>query len=233
MIIFDKATITFGNGAKGLDEITFQIDKGEFVVIVGHSGAGKTTLMRTMIKDLLITSGNITVDGDDITKISQKNTPLLRRKIGVVFQDFKAIMDRTVAENILIALDILGLSEDLSQKRLMELISLTGLAGKENMFPIQLSGGELQRVVLARALAPQPKILFADEPTGNLDDETGASIISLLKDINETGTTVLVATHDHHLVKPLHLRTLELDHGKVVKDSGKKELQKKGADDKN
>ena len=219
MIVFDNVTITFGNGSQALVDVSFAIGEGEFVVVEGHSGAGKTSMMRAVIKDLAISSGKIVIEGDDLSKISAKNLPLLRRKVSVIFQDFKLLMDRTIAENIDLALDIIGLDKDLIVKRRHELLELTGLAGKDDYFPVQLSGGEAQRVAIARALSAQPKILFADEPTGNLDAKTGMSIIKLLQDINETGTTVVMATHDLELVKDLKLRRLRLDRGKLVHDS--------------
>lgn len=220
MIVFDNVTIRFGNGTEALSDVSFAIGKGEFVIVEGASGAGKTSIMRSLIKDILPTRGKIVIDGDDTSRISVKNLPLLRRKVGVVFQDFKLLLDRTVAENIDLALDIMGLEKSLIIKRRNELLTLTGLSSKDDYFPIQLSGGELQRVGVARALAPQPKILFADEPTGNLDAKTGLSIIKLLQDINEQGTTVVMATHDLELIKDLRLRRLRLDKGKLIHDSG-------------
>ena len=220
MIVFDQVTIRFGNGTQALSDVSFAIGEGEFVVVEGASGAGKTSLMRSLIKDITPTHGKIVVDGDDLSKISAKNLPLLRRKVGVVFQDFKLLFDRTVAENIDLALDIMGLDKNLITKRRTELLTLTGLSGKEDHFPIQLSGGELQRVGVARALSTQPKVLFADEPTGNLDAKTGLSIIRLLQDIHEQGTTVVMATHDLELIKDLKLRRLRMDKGKLVHDSG-------------
>lgn len=227
MIVFDNVTITFGNGVQGLKDVSFAIGAGEFVIVEGHSGAGKTSLMRAVIKDLPISQGKIVIEGDDLAKISPKNLPLLRRKISVVFQDFKLLMDRTIAENIDLALDIIGLEGELIKKRRNELLDLTGLKGKEDYFPVQLSGGESQRVAIARALASEPKVLFADEPTGNLDAKTGQSIIKLLQDINEQGTTVIMATHDLELVGDLHLRTLRLDHGSLVHDSAQHHHHKK------
>lgn len=230
MLVFENATIRFGNGTLGLDDVSFSIDDREFVVVEGPSGAGKTTLMRAVIRDLPVTSGRVVVDGDEIGEISSRQLPLLRRKVGVVFQDFKLLADRTVAENIDLALDILGLERDLITKRRTELLDLTGLSGYENHFPIQLSGGEVQRVAFARALAPQPKFLFADEPTGNLDARTALAIIKLLQDINEQGTTVVMATHDLELIKDLKIRRIRLDHGKLVHDSGIKHHKKDESD---
>lgn len=219
MIVFDNVTITFGNGACAITDVSFAIGEGEFVVVEGHSGAGKTSMMRAVIKDLPISHGKIVIEGDDLSKISSKNIPLLRRKISVIFQDFKLLIDRTVAENVDLALDIIGLDGEIVQKRRTELLELTGLIGKEDYFPVQLSGGEAQRVAIARALASQPKVLFADEPTGNLDAVTGMSIIKLLQDINESGTTVVMATHDLELIKDLKLRRLRMDQGKLIHDS--------------
>lgn len=219
MIVFDQVTVTFGNGTTALADVSFAIGAGDFVVIEGHSGAGKTTLMRAIIKDVVPTHGKIIVDGDDLSRIAPHNIPLLRRKVGVVFQDFKILFDRTVAENIDLALDILGLDESSITKRRTELLELTGLGGKADLFPVQLSGGELQRVGVARALAPQPKVLFADEPTGNLDSKTGLSIVELLEDINSQGTTVIMATHDLELIKNKKFRRLHLEQGKLVHDS--------------
>lgn len=222
MIVFDNVTKKYKNGTIALDEVSFDVEPGEFVVIEGHSGAGKSTLQKLLIKEIAPESGSVKVDGDDVHKISNKNLPFLRRKVGVVFQDFKLIFDKTIGENILLALDIIGVSGEVADKRLRELLTITGLLGKEEVFPIQLSGGELQRVAIARALAPEPKVLFADEPTGNLDETTGNQIIDLLKTINEQGTTVLIATHDNHLVKNRSLRTLHFDKGKLVSDKNNK-----------
>jgi cell division transport system ATP-binding protein len=230
MIVFDDVTISFGNGTKALSDISFAVGEGEFVIVEGHSGAGKTSMMRAVIKDLPLSKGKIVIEGDDISKISAKNLPLLRRKISVIFQDFKLLLDRTIAENIDLALDIIGLEGDVVEKRRKELLELTGLAGKEDYFPVQLSGGEVQRVAIARALAPQPKVLFADEPTGNLDAKTGMSIIKLLQDINEAGTTVVMATHDLELVKDLKLRRIRLDHGELAHDSGAHHHKKVASD---
>lgn len=220
MIVFDSVTKKYKNGTVALNDVSFAIGARELVVITGQSGAGKTTLMRSMIRDIDIDAGKIVIDGDDIAQIPPRNIPLLRRKIGVVFQDFKILVDRTVAENIDLSLDILGLSESIAKKRRKELLELTGLSGKEYDFPSQLSGGELQRVAIARSLSPEPKILFADEPTGNLDEKTGHTIMNLLRDINEAGTTVVIASHDLDLLKGLGARRINMEGGKVVSDSG-------------
>lgn len=227
MIEFENVTKIFGNGTQALDDVSFSIDEGEFVIIQGKSGAGKTTLARLMIRELPFEKGKIKIEGDNVSKIGKRNIPLLRRKIGVVFQDLKILTDRTVKENIALALDILELEDDIIDNRIKELLHLTGLEEKDDMFPVQLSGGELQRVVIARALAPQPKIIFADEPTGNLDEDTSWQIIQLLKDINEQGTAIILSTHDKTIINKLDERIIELEHGKVIKDTGAKKKPKK------
>jgi len=197
MLIFDHVTKVFGNGNRAIDDVNFTVENGEFVILEGHSGAGKTSLIRMTIKEFPVTSGKIFVDGDDIGKIGPRNIPLLRRKIGVVFQDFKVLMDRTVAENIDLALDILGLEDSVIEKRREELLDLTGILEKQNDFPIQLSGGQLQRVVIARALAGAPKLLFADEPTAHLDSHNAEKIIELLRQVNTAfGKTIVLVTHE-------------------------------------
>lgn len=226
MVEFINVTKVFGNGTKALDDVSFLIDSGEFAAITGPSGAGKTTLLKLMMKEISFSKGKIRIDGDNINKISRSNTYLLRRKIGAIFQDFKIIMDRTVKENVALGLEILDLEPSVVDLRIKELLELTGLGGKEDVFPIQLSGGEMQRVVIARALAPQPKIIFADEPTGNLDTDNAWSIIQLLKDINEQGTAVILSTHDKAIIKKLGIRSIEIKAGKILKDSGSKSKPK-------
>lgn len=224
MIVFDKVTKVFANGDKAIDEISFKIEPKEFVFITGRSGAGKTTLLRLMMREFLPTTGKILVDKEDIVGLPPKKLPELRRKIGAVWQDFKLLWDRTVGENIALTLEILGHEEKEIIKHVRQLLELVGMTNKEDLFPTQISGGELQRTVIARALASKPKILFADEPTGNLDEITAGQIMELLKDINELGTTVLVATHNQSLVDKLGKRQLTLEKGKLVADEtyGKK-----------
>lgn len=224
MIVFDKVTKVFANGDKAIDEVSFAIEPKEFVFITGRSGAGKTTLLRLMMREFLPTTGKILVDKEDITNLQPKKLPELRRKIGAVWQDFKLLWDRTVGENIALTLEILGHEEAEIIKHVQQLLELVGMTNKEDLFPTQISGGELQRTVIARALASKPKILFADEPTGNLDEVTAMQIMELLKDINELGTTVLVATHNQSLIDKLGKRKLTLEKGKLVADEtyGKK-----------
>ncbi len=219
MISFNAVSKLYGD-KPALSDVSFRIEAGEFVFIVGPSGAGKSTLSKLLIAETIPTSGTIKVGEYDYAQIKRKDIPYLRRQIGVIFQDNKLFPDRTVAENIAISLEILNKSDLSIEKSIEELLKVTGLTGKDNYFPRQLSGGEQQRVVIARALAMDPAVLFADEPTGNLDDETAMQIVELLKRINEHGTTVLMATHDLNLVKQLGKRTLVLRDGKLVEDTG-------------
>ncbi|MCE7898269.1 cell division ATP-binding protein FtsE [Candidatus Microgenomates bacterium] len=219
MIIFDSVSKIYGNGTVALDKVSFAVGVGEFMIISGPSGSGKTTLMKLIIKEVDPTHGKIVVDGDDISEIPHKNLHLLRRKVGVIFQDAKLLEGKTVAENVDIVLEIMGLSETEIVKRRNDLLELTGIAHHSSDFPSQLSGGEAQRLGIARALSTQPKVLFADEPTGNLDPATAKDIIGLLQDINTQGTTVLMATHDLDYVKHIKAHRLVLTKGVLTSDS--------------
>lgn len=217
MIRFDKVTKTFPSGITALEDISFSVDPEEFVGITGPSGAGKTTILRLLLQEILPTSGTITVSELEVGKVKPKDLPKLRRTIGAVFQDFRVLEDQTAAENIALVKEILGDPLNQSLSSASELLEAVGLAGKENLFPRQLSGGELQRVAIARALAVKPKILFADEPTGNLDNDTTAAIMNLLKQINSQGTTVLVASHNQQLLENFANKLFRLKKGKMVK----------------
>ena len=201
-----------------MDNVSLRIEKGEFAFLVGPSGSGKSTFLKLMIKEEEPTSGKILIDGKDITRIKKKDIPFLRRKIGFVFQDFRLLYDRTVAENIIFALRVIEAPEKDIKTQLKSVLQMVGLVGKENYYPNQLSGGEQQRVALARALATKPPILIADEPTGNLDPKTAEEIFKTLIEINSRGTTILVVTHAKDIVNELNKRVIALDHGKVVKD---------------
>lgn len=220
MIKFENVTKKFGK-KKVLSRVTFKIDPQEFVFLIGPSGAGKTTLMRLIIRDLLPTAGKLFVDGWDLNTLRSSKVSLLRRKVGVVFQDFKILVDKTVLENVNLVLEIMGQKGFEAKERAKKTLELVGLTGKENYFPIQLSAGELQRVCVARAIVGQPKILLADEPTGNLDPAVGWELIKLLDKINQMGTTILIATHNVDIVDSLKRRVIGLENGKVVKDEKK------------
>ncbi|HEY2258709.1 MAG TPA: cell division ATP-binding protein FtsE [Solirubrobacteraceae bacterium] len=205
-------------GDVGLDQATFAIDRGEFVFLVGSTGSGKSTVMRLLIKELDPTSGVIRVAGHHLDEVSRKRVPFFRRNIGVVFQDFKLLSNRTVYDNVAYALQVTGGSRKEIRAKVPDILRLTGLSTKLHNLPDQLSGGEQQRVSIARAFVNHPPLLLADEPTGNLDPETSIDIMRLLYRINRTGTTVLVATHDQAMVDKMRRRVLELSRGRIVRD---------------
>lgn len=222
MIRLSKVSKQFPTGVFALSEINFEIEKGEFVFLVGPSGSGKTTVFRLLTREYLPTSGEIIVDNWDVTKLPRNKVPHLRKKIGVVFQDLKLLMDRTIFENILLPLEVSGIKTQDSKKIVEDIMGKVGILDHRDKFPIQLSGGELQRAVIARALTLSPDILLADEPTGNLDSATAHEIIKLLSEINKKGTTIIMATHNEDIVKALSKRVISLDKGQVVKDNNKK-----------
>lgn len=221
MIRFNEVTKRFGNGVVAVDKANLSINDGEFLFITGVSGAGKTTLLRLLIRDLLPTNGEIFINELNITKIPGDKISHLRRKIGMVFQDFKVIFDRTVFENITLALEILHLGKKEIEKKAEEVLKMVGLSEQRWLFPVQLSGGELQRTVIARAMIAGPAILLADEPTGNLDPMTSWEIVKILCDINKKGTTVIMATHNVDIVNSVSRRTIEMDKGKIIRDEKK------------
>lgn len=197
------------------------VNPGDFIVITGKSGAGKTTIGRLLIKDLIPNKGKIIFDGEDLAKIPSKKVPMLRRKIGFIFQDFKIIADKTIGENIAIALEIAGFNPNKINEKISRLMDMVGLPKKENLFPLQLAGGEIQRAAIARAIAADPQVLFADEPTGNLDEETSIEIFDLLKKINADGTTVIMSTHDVTIIDLHKARHITLQKGKIISDTSK------------
>lgn len=227
MIRFENVGKVFSNGYIGLQDVSFSVDPGSLTYVVGESGAGKTTLMRLLIREFLPSSGEIYVEEDPITQLRSHHVPFLRRKVAVVFQDYKLLPERTIQENISLALEIVGVHRNEQNKQIDDVLDLVGLADKKEMFPAQLSGGELQRIAIARALSMRPKVLFADEPTGNLDPATGASIGDLLHTIAGYGTTVLVATHDQSLLKTHPSRELHLHQGKLIRDEEKEKSKEK------
>ncbi|HET9073026.1 MAG TPA: cell division ATP-binding protein FtsE [Solirubrobacteraceae bacterium] len=218
MIDFASVSLRYSSGDMGLDQATFSVDRGEFVFLIGSTGSGKSTVMRTLIKELEPTSGSIRVAGRDLAQISRAKVPHYRRNVGVVFQDFKLLPNRTVYDNVAYALQVTGHSRREIRAKVPDILRLTGLSTKLHNYPDQLSGGEQQRVSIARAFVNHPPLLLADEPTGNLDPDTSIDIMRLLYRINRTGTTVLVASHDHDMVNRMRRRVLELSRGRIVRD---------------
>jgi cell division transport system ATP-binding protein len=218
VIEFRGVSKRYGPTDAGLNDATFSVPRGEFVFLVGSTGSGKSTLMKLLIKEVEPTAGTIRVAGRDLSEITRKKVPYYRRNIGIVFQDFKLLPDRTVHDNVAYALQVTGSSRKEIRAKVPDILRLTGLATKLHNFPDQLSGGEQQRVAVARAFVNHPPLLLADEPTGNLDPDTSVGIMQLLYRINRTGTTVLVATHDATMVDRMRRRVLELDRGRLVRD---------------
>src|SRR5579871_7072533 len=216
MIVFESVTKIYEPDVVALNEVTFHIDKGEFVFVVGASGSGKSTLVRLLLKELEATRGRIVVGGRDLTRLKRSKVPMLRRNIGCVFQDFKLLPNRTAAENVAYALKVQGEARGAIRKKVPEVLSMVGLAHRMNSLPEELSGGEQQRVSIARALVNDPQLVLADEPTGNLDPDLSLEIMNLFREINARGTTVVVATHDRELIRRVGRRSITLDHGRVV-----------------
>jgi cell division transport system ATP-binding protein len=218
MILFDQVTKVYEPNIAGLEEVSLQIDKGEFVFLVGPSGSGKSTFIKLLLKELEVTSGNLIVGGRSLPKLKRSKIPVLRRNIGCVFQDFKLLPNRNVYQNVAYALQVQGKSRAEIRRKVPDIIGLVGLADKSDRFPNELSGGEQQRVSVARAFVNHPPLLIADEPTGNLDPDTSVGIMQLLYRINRAGTTVVMATHDREMVDKMRRRVIQLDNARVVRD---------------
>jgi cell division transport system ATP-binding protein len=221
MIQLHNVSLAYQQDASALNNIELKIGKGEFVFLTGPSGAGKTSLLRLLYGALTPSRGQVLIDGQNITRLSPSQIPLLRRTIGVVFQDFKLLQNRTVFENVAITLEVLGWGRADIGKKTMHILKQMGIESKYNMITQRLSGGEQQRVALARALVNDPKILLADEPTGNLDDANKNQILTIFKDANIRGTTVIVATHDRRLIEQSHKRLVSLHKGEIVEQMEK------------
>ncbi|MEW5783530.1 MAG: cell division ATP-binding protein FtsE [Bacillota bacterium] len=204
-----------------LDDLNFTIERGEFVFVIGQSGAGKSTLLKLLIREIVPSKGTLKIFGQDLTQMPQRRVPFLRRNIGMVFQDFRLLENRTAFDNVAFALQVTGASELEVKRRVPYVLELVGLAAKANCRVCDLSGGEQQRIGLARAIANRPAIIVADEPTGNLDPATSLDIMNLLRGINVRGTTVLVATHDREIVDRLQKRVICLEHGRIYSDQSK------------
>ena len=218
MIVFDDVSKRYDANVVGLREVSLQIDKGEFVFLVGPSGSGKSTFIKLLLKELEVTSGNLIVGGRSLPKLKRSKVPVLRRNIGCVFQDFKLLPNRSVYQNVAYALQVQGRPRSEIRRKVPDIIGLVGLADKGDRYPHELSGGEQQRVSVARAFVNHPPLLIADEPTGNLDPDTSVGIMQLLYRINRAGTTVVMATHDREMVDKMRRRVIQLEGGRVVRD---------------
>lgn len=225
IVSFKNVSKSFGE-IKALDNISFSLEKGEFVFITGPSGAGKTTILRLILRELLPDSGQIVFDGEDVVSLPENKIPAVRQKIGVVFQDFKVLPERTLRENVEVGLAVIGVAQEEWVARVDQILKLVGLSSRSELFPAQLSGGELQRVSLARALVVNPKLILADEPTGNLDWETSASIMELFEKINKEGKTIIMATHNKMIIEKFKKRIINLKSGRIV-DAGQEKLEPK------
>jgi cell division transport system ATP-binding protein len=207
-----------GTPRPALDQVSLEIEKGDFVFLVGASGSGKSSLMRLMLREDIPNSGSVHVLGENLVGLPARRVPFFRRKLGVVFQDFRLLPNKTVAQNVAFSLEVIGKSQGFIQEAVPDVLGLVGLAEKADRLPSELSGGEQQRVALARAIVNKPAILLADEPTGNLDPTTSEGIMSLINSINLTGTTVVMATHDRSIVDKMQRRVVELSQGQIIRD---------------
>ena len=222
MIRFQGVTKVYPSSTRpALENVTVEVDKGEFIFLVGQSGSGKSTFLRLVLKEEQPTRGQIWVVGKDLNRLSRRKVPALRRQVGTVFQDFRLLPNKTVSENVAFALEVIGKPQHTIAKVVPEVLSLVGLDGKEHRRPDELSGGEQQRVAIARAFVNRPRVLLADEPTGNLDPTTSVGIMKLLDRINRTGTTVVMATHDSNIVDSMRRRVVELEDGHVTRDQSR------------
>ena len=218
MIQFDDVTVVYKNNVTGLDKVSFHIEKGEFVFLVGKTGAGKSSAMKLLTAEIKPFSGDVYLDGVRINKLPNRKIPYHRRKIGVVFQDFRLLRDKTVYENVALAMEIVGATRKEIRAEVPNILRLVGLSQKSREYPSSLSGGEQQRVGIARALVNRPSLIIADEPTGNLDSVTANSIMELFDEINRQGTTILMVTHSEKIVNDMNKRVIELDRGVLVRD---------------
>lgn len=221
MIQLTNVSKIYPNGARALVDITMNIGKGDFVFLVGPSGAGKSTLIRLLYREEIPTRGQVVINKKNLVRLKDREVPYHRRNIGVIFQDFKLLPNKTVLENVAFALEVIGVSRREVQRRSREAIEMVGLAGKEKSFSHQLSGGEQQRVCVARAIVNSPALLIADEPTGNLDHDTAWGIMDLLSNINKLGTTVIMATHAREIVNKMQKRVIAIESGRMVRDEEK------------
>lgn len=220
MIKFEGVSKSYDGITPALEDVTLEIDKGEFVFVVGPSGSGKSTFIKLLLRELTPTTGSLDVNGYHLNTLKRREIPAFRRTVGVVFQDFRLIPNKTVFDNVAFALQVTGVSSKYIRRRVPYILDLLGLAGKAKKYPPEISGGEQQRVALARALVNNPSLIIADEPTGNIDPELAYEVVDLLNEINRCGTTVVMVTHQHSLVNHFRKRVIAIDQGRVIADRG-------------
>ena len=218
MLVLSDVSKVYPSGSTALQDVNVHIEPGEFVFIVGPSGAGKSTFIKMLLREVLPTTGSIFVNGQDILKMTAKEVPYLRRQLGIIFQDYRLLPDRTVYENVAFAMQVIEAPHRKIKRRVMNVLDLVGLRGRYNAYPSELSGGEQQRIAIARAIVNDPMLVIADEPTGNLDPETSWDIMEIFKEINDAGTTIIMATHDKEIVDGMGKRVIAIEKGHIVRD---------------
>ena len=218
MLIMSDVSKVYPCGSVALQDVNVHIEPGEFVFVVGPSGAGKSTFIKMLFREVLPTTGSIFVNGMDILSLSPKEIPFMRRQLGIIFQDYRLLPDRTVYENVAFAMQVIEAPHRKIKRQVMNMLDLVGLRHRANAYPNELSGGEQQRIAIARAIVNDPVFVIADEPTGNLDPETSWDIMEIFKEINETGTTIVMATHDKEVVDAMGKRVIAIEHGRIVRD---------------
>ena len=218
MLIMSDVSKVYPGGSVALQDVNVHIEPGEFVFVVGPSGAGKSTFIKMLFREVLPTTGSIFVNGMDILSLSPKEIPFMRRQLGIIFQDYRLLPDRTVYENVAFAMQVIEAPHRKIKRQVMNMLDLVGLRHRANAYPNELSGGEQQRIAIARAIVNDPVFVIADEPTGNLDPETSWAIMEIFKEINDTGTTIVMATHDKEVVDAMGKRVIAIEHGRIVRD---------------
>lgn len=218
MLVMENISKVYPGGSVALQDVNVHIEPGEFVFLVGPSGAGKSTFIKLLFREVLPTDGSIYVDGIDLLNLQHDEIPYMRRKLGIIFQDYRLLPDRTVYENVAFAMEVIETPRRKIKRTVLNVLDLVGLRSRANSYPNELSGGEQQRIAIARAIVNNPRLVIADEPTGNLDPETSWEIMQIFKEINETGTTIIMATHDKDIVDAMGKRVIAIEHGNIVRD---------------